>query len=43
MMAWQIALVGVAAFCAGAMNSVAGGGTWSADRALGWDRKGEPI
>lgn len=23
--------------------SVAGGGTWSADRALGWDRPGEPI
>ena len=23
--------------------AVAGGGTWSADRALGWDRPGEPI
>jgi uncharacterized membrane protein YfcA len=28
MSAWQIALVGLAAFCAGAMNAVAGGGTF---------------
>lgn len=31
---WQIALVGVAAFCAGAMNSVAGGGTFFSFPAL---------
>lgn len=34
MSAWQIALVGVAAFCAGAMNSVAGGGTFFSFPAL---------
>jgi uncharacterized protein len=32
--AWQIALVGVAAFCAGAMNAVAGGGTFFSFPAL---------
>ncbi|SNS62303.1 hypothetical protein SAMN06265795_104174 [Noviherbaspirillum humi] len=31
---WQILLVGVAAFCAGAMNSVAGGGTFFSFPAL---------
>ena len=31
---WQIALVGMAAFCAGAMNSVAGGGTFLSFPAL---------
>ncbi|MGH8809284.1 MAG: sulfite exporter TauE/SafE family protein, partial [Noviherbaspirillum sp.] len=31
---WQIALVGFAAFCAGAMNSVAGGGTFFSFPAL---------
>lgn len=31
---WQVALVGVAAFCAGAMNSVAGGGTFFSFPAL---------
>lgn len=31
---WQIALVGLAAFCAGAMNSVAGGGTFLSFPAL---------
>jgi uncharacterized membrane protein YfcA len=31
---WQIALVGIAAFCAGAMNSVAGGGTFLSFPAL---------
>lgn len=31
---WQIALVGLAAFCAGAMNSVAGGGTFFSFPAL---------
>ncbi|WP_420473323.1 sulfite exporter TauE/SafE family protein [Noviherbaspirillum sp. ST9] len=31
---WQIALVGMAAFCAGAMNSVAGGGTFFSFPAL---------
>ncbi|HEY8606531.1 MAG TPA: sulfite exporter TauE/SafE family protein [Noviherbaspirillum sp.] len=31
---WQIALVGTAAFCAGAMNSVAGGGTFLSFPAL---------
>jgi uncharacterized protein len=31
---WQIALVGFAAFCAGAMNSVAGGGTFLSFPAL---------
>lgn len=31
---WQIALVGIAAFCAGAMNSVAGGGTFFSFPAL---------
>lgn len=31
---WQILLVGVAAFCAGAMNSVAGGGTFLSFPAL---------
>jgi len=34
MSAWQIALVGFAAFCAGAMNSVAGGGTFFSFPAL---------
>lgn len=34
MSAWQIALVGIAAFCAGAMNSVAGGGTFFSFPAL---------
>jgi len=34
MTAWQIALVGIAAFCAGAMNSVAGGGTFFSFPAL---------
>lgn len=34
MTAWQIALVGFAAFCAGAMNSVAGGGTFFSFPAL---------
>lgn len=34
MTAWQIALVGMAAFCAGAMNSVAGGGTFFSFPAL---------
>lgn len=34
MTAWQIALVGIAAFCAGAMNSVAGGGTFLSFPAL---------
>lgn len=34
MSGWQIALVGVAAFCAGAMNSVAGGGTFFSFPAL---------
>ena len=31
---WQVALVGIAAFCAGAMNSVAGGGTFFSFPAL---------
>jgi len=34
MNAWHIALVGIAAFCAGAMNSVAGGGTFLSFPAL---------
>jgi uncharacterized membrane protein YfcA len=34
MSSWQIALVAVAAFCAGAMNSVAGGGTFFSFPAL---------
>jgi uncharacterized membrane protein YfcA len=34
MTAWHIALVGFAAFCAGAMNSVAGGGTFFSFPAL---------
>lgn len=34
MTTWQIALVGIAAFCAGAMNSVAGGGTFFSFPAL---------
>lgn len=34
MTAWQIVLVGIAAFCAGAMNSVAGGGTFLSFPAL---------
>ncbi|HJW53657.1 MAG TPA: sulfite exporter TauE/SafE family protein [Burkholderiaceae bacterium] len=34
MSAWQIALVCIAAFCAGAMNSVAGGGTFFSFPAL---------
>lgn len=34
MTAWEIALVGIAAFCAGAMNSVAGGGTFFSFPAL---------
>lgn len=34
MSAWQIAMVGIAAFCAGAMNSVAGGGTFLSFPAL---------
>ncbi|HEY0843855.1 MAG TPA: sulfite exporter TauE/SafE family protein [Noviherbaspirillum sp.] len=34
MTAWDIALVGLAAFCAGAMNSVAGGGTFFSFPAL---------
>ncbi len=34
MTTWQIALVGLAAFCAGAMNSVAGGGTFFSFPAL---------
>ncbi|HYD79970.1 MAG TPA: sulfite exporter TauE/SafE family protein [Paucimonas sp.] len=34
MTAWQIALVGSAAFCAGAMNAVAGGGTFFSFPAL---------
>ncbi|OWW20705.1 sulfite exporter TauE/SafE family protein [Noviherbaspirillum denitrificans] len=34
MTAWQVALVGIAAFCAGAMNSVAGGGTFFSFPAL---------
>jgi len=34
MTGWQIALVGIAAFCAGAMNSVAGGGTFFSFPAL---------
>lgn len=34
MTGWQIALVGIAAFCAGAMNSVAGGGTFLSFPAL---------
>ncbi len=34
MTVWQIALVGIAAFCAGAMNSVAGGGTFFSFPAL---------
>jgi uncharacterized membrane protein YfcA len=34
MSAWQIAMVGFAAFCAGAMNSVAGGGTFFSFPAL---------
>ena len=34
MSAWQIAIVGIAAFCAGAMNSVAGGGTFFSFPAL---------
>ncbi|HJV50383.1 MAG TPA: sulfite exporter TauE/SafE family protein [Noviherbaspirillum sp.] len=34
MSAWQVALVGFAAFCAGAMNSVAGGGTFFSFPAL---------
>lgn len=34
MSGWQIALVGVAAFCAGTMNSIAGGGTFFSFPAL---------
>ncbi len=34
MTAWQMGLVGLAAFCAGAMNSVAGGGTFFSFPAL---------
>jgi uncharacterized membrane protein YfcA len=34
MSAWQIALIGFAAFCAGAMNAVAGGGTFFSFPAL---------
>ncbi|MCC6879135.1 MAG: TSUP family transporter, partial [Rhodocyclaceae bacterium] len=34
MEAWQIALIGIAAFAAGAMNSVAGGGTFFSFPAL---------
>lgn len=34
MTVWEIALVGMAAFCAGAMNSVAGGGTFLSFPAL---------
>lgn len=34
MTAWQIVMVGIAAFCAGAMNSVAGGGTFLSFPAL---------
>lgn len=34
MTSWEIALVGIAAFCAGAMNSVAGGGTFFSFPAL---------
>jgi uncharacterized protein len=34
MSVWQIAMVGIAAFCAGAMNSVAGGGTFFSFPAL---------
>ncbi|RZI41944.1 sulfite exporter TauE/SafE family protein [Herbaspirillum sp. HC18] len=34
MTAWQIAMVGIAAFCAGALNSIAGGGTFLSFPAL---------
>jgi uncharacterized membrane protein YfcA len=34
MSAWEIALIGLAAFCAGAMNAVAGGGTFFSFPAL---------